>query len=138
MPQYHFAASLILSLILFYFTGSLPASLFCLLSGFLLDLDHIFDFWLYKRRITFSSEIFQEFYKNWGKVPVLLHSLELIILLWLFTYSYNLNPLFSIAMTIGFVSHLALDFLSYELQPLSYFLSYRAVKNFDIQFICRG
>jgi len=124
MPQYHFIISLFLAFILFYFFGSPLASLLCFLSGFLLDMDHLLDFWIYKRKITFSKEIFQEFYKNWDKEVVLLHSVELIIPLWIFAYLTRYY-LLSFAITIGFISHLILDFLSYELQPFSYFLSYR-------------
>jgi len=71
MPQYHFISSLILALIIFYFTSSLHASLFCFLAGFMIDIDHLIDYWLYKRRIVISRELFQEFYKKWDKIPIL-------------------------------------------------------------------
>ena len=136
MPQYHFIASLILASIFFYFTRSLLAFLLCFLAGFLPDVDHILDFWLYKRKITFSKEIFQEFYKRWDKVIVLLHSIELLIPLWAFAY-VSRYYLFSLAITTGFVFHLALDFLSYDLQPFSYFLIYRLLRRFRKKFICK-
>jgi zinc transporter ZupT len=136
MPQYHLVSSFILALIFFYFTNSLLVSLLCFLSGFLLDLDHLLDFWLYKKRITLSNEVFHEFYKNWDKVPVLLHSIEFLIPIWIFAYIFG-SYIFSLAITIGFISHLALDFFSYKLHPLSYFLTYRIIKNFDRKFICK-
>jgi hypothetical protein len=136
MPQYHFIASLILASTFLYFTHSSLAFLLCLLAGFLLDIDHILDFWLYKRKITFSKEIFQEFYKKWNRVVVLLHSIELLIPLWIFAY-VSKEYLVSLAITAGFVLHLTIDFLSYDLQPLSYFLTYRLLRKFHKEFICK-
>jgi hypothetical protein len=136
MPQYHFIASLILASIFLYFTRSPLAFLFCLSAGFLLDVDHVLDFWIYKGKMTFSMEIFQEFYKNWDKVIVLLHSIELLIALWIFAY-ISREYLISFAISAGFVLHLALDFLSYDLQPRSYFLIYRLLRRFRKTFICK-
>ena len=103
--QYHFVASLILILIFLYFTRSSLAFLLCFLAGFLLDVDHILDFWLYKRRIAFGREIFQEFCKSRDKIIVLLHSIELLIPLWAFAY-ISRYYLFSLAITTEFVFHL--------------------------------
>jgi len=136
MPQYHFIVSLILASTFLYFTQFSSAFLLCLLAGFLPDVDHILDFWLYKGKITFNKEIFQEFYKKWDKVIVLLHSIELLIPLWIFAY-ISKKYLISFAVTTGFVFHLALDFLSYDLQPLSYFLTYRFLRGFRKTFICK-
>jgi hypothetical protein len=126
-----------LASIFLYFTRSPLAFLFCLSAGFLLDVDHILDFWLYKGKITFSREIFQEFYKNWDKIIVLLHSIELLIPLWIFAYVLR-EYLISFAISAGFILHLTLDFLSYDLQPLSYFLIYRLLRRFHKEFICKG
>jgi len=135
MPQYHLIASLTLSVCFYQTTKSTPSALLCLLSGIIPDADHIIDFWLYERRITFSKEIFQGFYEKWGKIPVLLHSIELLIPIWALAYALN-TYIYSAAITIGILTHLLMDFLSYERRPLSYFLSYRIAKNFDRKFIC--
>lgn len=135
MPKYHFAASVVLGGIFFYLTGSLQASMLCFLSGILLDADHLVDFWIYKGRITFSKEIYQHFYEKFGRVPVLLHSVELLVPIWLLGYLDN-SYLISLAISIGVLSHLVSDFLSYELHPLSYSLIYRISKKFDADYIC--
>jgi len=135
MPQYHIAASSILAVAFYYLTNSVSASFLCFFSGFCIDIDHLLDFWLYKKRIAFSEEVFQDFYIKWDKVPVLLHSVELLIPLWSLGYAFT--PVsFVVAVSAGFVLHIILDLFTNETKPLGYFLSYRLVKGFDKKFIC--
>ena len=79
MPQYHIAASSILAVAFYYLTNSVSASFLCFSSGFSIDIDHLLDFWLYKKRIAFSEEVFQDFYIKWDKVPVLCRNLERLL-----------------------------------------------------------
>jgi len=136
MPQYHFTVSVTISLTFFIYTKSPTASLLCFLAGFMLDADHLIDFWMYKRKLTLSREIFQGFYEKWDKVPVLLHSIELLILIALLALLFPSVSLPLLGIAVGFISHLILDFMSYELHPLSYFLIYRVTKRFDKRYIC--
>lgn len=135
MPQYHLVISLILATILFLITNSLSASTACLISGILLDADHILDYWLYKKKIAIDKEILQGFYEKWNKIPILLHSIELLIPIWIYAYIRN-SYIIPLAITFGITSHLALDLASYELHPLSYFLTYRIIARFDKRYIC--
>ena len=137
MPQYHLLASTIIATALLILTKSPTASLLCLLTGFLLDTDHLIDYWLYKKKITLDKGILQGFYEKWNKIPVLLHSIELLIPLWIYALIKN-TYLIPLAITIGTTSHLALDLASYELHPLSYFLTYRIAKKFEKKYICRN
>jgi len=137
MPQYHLITSLILAIIVLITTNSIPAFTACLISGIILDADHIPDYWLYKKKITINKEILQGFYEKWNKVPVLLHSIELLIPLWIYAFIKNTYPI-PLAITLGTTSHLALDLASYELHPLSYFLTYRIAKKFEKKYICRN
>jgi len=136
MPQYHFIISVVVSLIFFVFTRSPTASLLCFLAGFMLDADHLIDFWLYKGRLTLSREILQGFYEKWDKVPVLFHSIEFLIPVALLGFLFPSLSLLLLGIATGFLSHLILDFMSYELHPLSYFLTYRVIKRFDKRYIC--
>ena len=135
MPQYHIVASSILATIFYYFTSSFFASFICFSSGFFIDIDHLLDFWLYRGRIILDKEIFQNFYEKWDKVPVLLHSIEFLIPLWLLGYALN-SFLLVVAASTGFVFHLALDFFSNKIELLGYFLSYRLAKGFDKRSVC--
>jgi len=136
MPKYHFITSLVLAGVFFVFTGDIQATVLCFLSGFLLDVDHMLDFWTYKGKVTISPEIYQGFYKRFGKVPVLLHSIELLIPIWVLGYAGNLY-LFSLAISLGFMLHLILDFACYEMRPYSYFLIFRIAKNFNMYDLCK-
>ncbi|WP_423792392.1 hypothetical protein ACPB8Q_06600 [Methanocaldococcus indicus] len=136
MPQYHLIASIILALIYYVSTSSLDGALFCFIFGFFVDVDHLIDFWIYKKKIIFSKEIFEHFYEKFGKVIVLFHSLEFVFLLILFGFLFpNLSKCL-FGASIGLLSHLILDFSSYELHPLSYFLVYRIFVKFDKKYVC--
>ncbi len=136
IPQYHFLISFFLALIFLWFTKSLMGSLIVLASGSLLDLDHLFDFWLYKGKIVIDREILEGFYVNFNKIPVVLHSIELLIPLWIFGY-FSGYYLFSVAISLGFISHLILDFLSYELYLPAYSFLYRLSVDFVKSRICK-
>ena len=56
MPQHHLIASLILATAILLTTNSIPAFTACLISGIILDADHILDYWLYKKKITIDKE----------------------------------------------------------------------------------
>lgn len=137
MLQYHIAASSILAVAFYYLTNSVSASLLSFFSGFSVDVDHLLDFWLYKKRIAFRKEIFQDFYRKWDKIPVLLHSIELLIPLWFLSHAFT--PVsFVVAVSAGFVLHLLLDFFGNEMKPSCYFLTYRLAKGFDKKLLCKS
>ncbi len=132
---HHFLLSLFLSAFVYLFTGSIFASFLCFSAGFFIDGDHLMDFWIYKGKITFSMEIFHEFYKSFGKIYIFAHSLELLIPLALITFYY---PLYGTALLTGFLSHIISDYLAYDMHPLSYFITYRLIRRFNIEYVCKG
>jgi len=143
MPQYHIVVSLLLASIFFYFTHSLLVALLCFIPGIFIDADKLLDFWIYKKRImwlgkkTIEEEFLNEdqsFYDKWERIPAFLHSLELLIPLWVWAYFSN-SYLFALALTAGFLSHIILDILDYGVKPIAYFLSYRLIHGFDIRYI---
>ena len=131
---HHFLLSLFLSAFVYLFTKNIFASFLCFLAGFLVDADHLIDFWIYKGRITLSREIFNEFYKNFGKIYIFAHSLEFLIPLALITLYF---PVYGIALLIGFLSHIITDYLTYDMHLLSYFLTYRLKRRFNIEYLCK-
>ena len=136
MPQYHFLASIVLAAIVFHFTKSPEASFFCFASGFILDADHVIDFWLYRKKITIDREIFQHFHGRFGRIYLFLHSFELAALTVILGLLNPQNMILFAALALGLISHLVMDFISYDLHSLSYFLTYRILKRFDIRYIC--
>ena len=120
--------------ILYGVTRSPVAAGCCFVAGVLPDADHVLDFWVYKRKITLTREIFHGFYKRFGKIYIWFHSIELLIPLAIVTYFFRIAGL---GLLIGFLAHLIADFLSYELQPLAYSLGYRVVRGFNLSYICK-
>ncbi|OGM02435.1 hypothetical protein A3K72_02320 [Candidatus Woesearchaeota archaeon RBG_13_36_6] len=134
-PEYHLVASAFLGLVLLYFTKSPLAALMCFLSGFLLiDLDHFFDFWVYKKKITFSREFFEKYCEISGKIYIFFHSFELILLLWVLFAVFDIG-IVGIGIIVGLLSHLVIDLLGNGMHPLGYFLTYRVLKGFDFKHV---
>lgn len=132
---HHFLLSIFLSAFVYLFTKDIFASFLCFFAGFFIDGDHLIDFWIYKGKIIFSREIFHEFYKRFGKIYIFGHSLELLVPLALITFYY---PVYGAALLIGFLSHVISDYLTYDMHPLSYFMTYRLIRGFNIEYVCKG
>jgi len=133
-PLYHLIVSLILFIILFLITGN-PWSAVVLVSGVLIDLDHLLDFWLFlgfKRWYKISGE----YYKEIGKALLVAHSLEIIFILALF---YFLTRWSVLAMfIIGYCVHILMDMVhNYRrgMNPLNFWFVYRASQGFDLKRI---
>ena len=131
-PEYHLFISLLLGSAFFIYTGSIAAGLACFLAGFFIDLDHFIDFWIYKKRITYTKEFFQHYHRRLGKLYVVLHSYELVIGLLVIVLVFNLGVV-GVGVVLGMGFHLVLDFLTNDVHPLAYFLSYRMAKGFDVR-----
>jgi len=71
--RHHLLALTIIVLVIFILTKSLTASLFCFLTGFLLNTDYLIDYWLYKpkKKITLDKGFLQGFYEKLNKIPII-------------------------------------------------------------------
>ena len=125
-PQFHFLISAIISIVFFFLTKNIVASLICLSAGFLIDIDHILDYGIIYKKFSLKKAMKGEWYKD--KVYILLHSWEILIIILII---FRLN-IYTIAFAIGFVQHLIIDIFSYPTKnkPLAYFLTYRILTNF--------
>lgn len=137
-PKYHFVATSLISLVFLYTTNSIFGALFVFIFGFFLDLDHLLDFWILQRKISFRNiKISDEFYK-YRKVYVILHSYEVFLIFLLIGFNF-LNDV-TIGMMIGYFSHIFMDivgnYLTKPLNPLFYSVIYRYVKKFDHFTLC--
>ena len=136
MPQNHAFASALISMVFLYFTKSPSAALLCFLAGVLIDADHLLDFWMYKGKIVISREVFGHFYEGFGKIYVVLHSFEIIAALLLLGFALQEVGTYMFGVAVGMLTHIILDFFSYELHPAGYFITYRILKGFDKKYIC--
>ncbi len=136
LPIVHTAASGIISLIFASITKSLGGSIVCFLSGILIDIDHLIDFWIAKKKIILSYKGLFSFcaWEKEGKLYLIFHSLELLMALWLAIFLLNLNIVW-VGFVIGLTFHLLLDWFSNPLRPWVYFFFYRVKHGFAKEFI---
>lgn len=129
-PFAHVAVSTALGGALWLALKSFPAGLACLLSGVLVDLDHLLDYvynhgWRPRPRHflkTFKNDILQ-------RIIILLHSWELAPLAVLAVWLSGWHPV-GIGLLTGALTHLALDQVFNRHNPLAYFLTYRIYHRF--------
>lgn len=111
---------------------STNAAVATFLAGFLIDLDHIFDYvkahgW--KISWFHFNEACHEKYS--GKLYLPLHSYELLALFFILFRGPALQP-FRVGITLSILTHLLLDQkCNPSRSPLTYFLAHRIQKRFD-------
>ena len=125
----HIAASAAVSTGIFAATGSWPMAVSSFLAGFLLDLDHLIDYWI---EYPFNIDI-SRFFKachncELTKTRLYLHSFELVLALAASAYLTRSSVI--TAVTLGLAQHMALDQLINSVRPAGYFLIYRYSKGF--------
>jgi len=133
----HIIASVSLGAAFYLFTRSFTASLLCVVSGILIDSDHIIEFVIHFGFRDFSvRRLYQECEKTndktggFPKLFLLFHSGEAVLLLWagyLFTQNTHI-----LAVALGYSLHLIMDAAGNIIQPMSYFIILRALKRFNI------
>lgn len=137
LPSRHVIASFSIGAVFYFFSRSIAASLFCIFSGVLVDLDHFLDYAINSGMKRFT---FKEMY--WAclnlphlkeeseikKVYLLLHAWEIVVILWI-VYILTRN-IYSLALAIGYTEHLILDTVARAFHPLAYSLIYRFRRGF--------
>ena len=129
----HIITSAALAGALYTHSHSVPESATCFLSGVLIDLDHIIDFFLFSGE-KFSLPAFFSWCNDarWKKISLLLHSYELWGLLCLAAFYFDSAVLRGVLWGAGL--HLGLDQIAnskkYPLSPWFYFLWYRIAAGF--------
>jgi hypothetical protein len=101
------------------------------LAGFLIDLDHIIDYWLthpWRFNVRHFFVTCEEY--RLKSIYLFLHSWELIIMLCLL--SYVSRSAVALGLMLGFVHHLVLDQIFNYVYPAGYFFIYR----WKVGFLC--
>ncbi len=138
----HLAISVLIGLLLVRIYKSRAVFIVSILSGILIDSDHLFDLALaYLNTIgpVFNAQkvigLFNTQYMvDTGKVYVLFHSLDLIWVWWII--GKWLNNVFRTrglqwALLLPMLAHILVDYASYTPNPLAYFLFFRFWHNFS-------
>jgi membrane-bound metal-dependent hydrolase YbcI (DUF457 family) len=102
-----------------------------LVFGVLVDLDHLIDYWYFKRRICFDLGEFlhSRYWEHSKRLFVLFHAFEYLPLVFFFWQAWK-GRKWAVAATAAMSSHVLADHLINELKPLGYFISYRIAKRF--------
>ena len=129
----HFTIALAGSGLIYYWLKDVLFALSFFAGSIIIDLDHLIDYFLY-HGFRFSLKRFLSLeYLRSEKVYIVLHSWELVFLLFAASAVFDLTCLFffSLAMAI----HLLLDTV-HRVKPLFYCLIYRARHKFDARYLC--
>lgn len=98
---------------------------------FLLDLDHLFDYFYFTQNFRFWEYFGRvDFFTVSNKSFVPVHSWEMAILLGILGWVKRLPIV--LAISLALMGHLVVDQLSYTPNPLAYFLTFRALNNFSL------
>ena len=131
-PVAHIAASLGLSLAAYYYFRSLACAILLFSGGALIDIDHLFDF-IYNHELKNFKNFFQIIYAcNLRYVFLLLHSFELVILLWTISVLTGFNK-YILSFSVGITVHMLMDQISNPVTPRGYFLLYRLMHGFKAE-----
>jgi len=131
-PTTHAFVSLGTSALFWLSVKSPLATVVCFLSGVFIDIDHHLDYFIAKRRIPWRYKDLVDYFEdiNSGKLYLVLHSYELLFLLWMGIYFLMLNDIW-LGLAVGATVHLACDALVNSFRPMTYFMFFRIKNRFD-------
>ena len=129
----HIVASVIFSSIFFLVFKSWSITVSSLISGVLIDCDHVLDYLLkFKKRFR-VKKLFDTYNKREMLFfMVILHSWELLFLLNIYAFLMSDNS-WIIGITIGFTQHVVLDQIFNHLGGWQYFFFWRVKKGFNLK-----
>lgn len=136
-PINHLGVSFITGVVTFFTTRAILPSVACFLAGWLIDVDHIWDFYTNGCK-GFSIKRFGQAMDN-GEIKrahFYLHSYELLLILVLLCFVTQFNYLLPFT-TLGFAIHLFLDQIGNPVNSLTYFLTYRMLNGYKPEIIFR-
>lgn len=136
-PINHFSVSLITGVATFLTTKTIFPSIASFLVGWLIDVDHIWDFYRNGCR-RFSVRRFLDAMDKGElkKTYFYFHSYELLLILISLCFVTHFHYLLSFT-TLGFAIHLFFDQLFNPVNPLTYFLTYRILHGYKTEIILR-
>jgi len=132
--RHHIIVSGVIGGIWFYVFRTIPDAMLCFFSGFLIDIDHLFDYYA-NRSFTLNIKKIHDACRNkeLERFYILFHGAELIFLLWGGVFLSGMNR-YLMAIAVGVSQHMFFDYLFNPIKPAAYFLSYRISKRFKPQY----
>jgi len=135
-PITHLAASSIVSAGFAYATRSMPGTIVCFLSGVLIDVDHVLDYWIARRKLFMNYHQLFSFgaHEKTGKLFLIFHSYEWLAALWISIMLFSLGPVWW-GLAIGITVHMLMDRIGNPLRPCVFFFIYRLKHGFSKKWI---
>lgn len=136
-PVSHLGVSIITGVATFLATRDMHSSISCFLAGWLVDIDHIWDFYKNVGK-GFNIKRFVNAFDNGEikKAYLYLHSYELLFGLIFLCFFTHFNYLLSFT-TLGFAIHLVFDQVFNPVKPLTYFITYRILNSYNTDVVFR-
>ncbi|MBT7592323.1 MAG: hypothetical protein HN561_14795 [Candidatus Scalindua sp.] len=133
----HVLASIIFSTLFFMIFKSWMISVSSFLSGVLIDIDHIIDYYR-EHGINLRIKQFFEVCHNTklSSVWIIFHSWELLVILSIYAFSMSWDP-WIVGLTIGFTQHIVLDQFFNKTNKLTYLFFWRLKNGFNVKKIFR-
>ena len=138
----HIYSSALLGGAVYKLSQSLEISVITFLCGFLIDIDHVFDYLILAKKDFSIKNLLSWCYNNeWEIIFLFFHSYELYFLLGIITYYFPNGIL--IGLMLGTGVHLILDQIwnchlrsEFRVSPWFYFLTYRVYYGFRKDKLC--
>jgi len=136
-PLGHAVISLAAGSVLYNYSRSLAVLAWFLVASIFIDIDHYIDYVrergidLDLRRVYYS---FKYGHMEFKKTMIILHSYELLIVLWLTVFLFDFNIVLRYA-AIGLTLHIFIDQLSNPSLSFAYFFWFRAMNKFETKKI---
>jgi hypothetical protein len=128
----------IISACLWFHFKSFACAAVSFLAGVLIDLDHLIDFYANNRFTLSLKRICCACLRiRFRRLYILLHSYELLLVLWLAIFAFSLSDVWK-AAAIGLTQHIIFDQLTNPMTRYGYFLTYRLARRFDKNVIIRS
>ena len=134
----HFSIALLIGLFFYWRHRRWELILAALIPGFLIDVDHLIDYFLW-HGFTFDLRLFfdvDSYMETSGKVYVLFHGWELIPVFWLLGQWLGKRSKIkdlSWAVSLAYFGHLFWDYLAFYRYPLNYSLIFRIINRFEAE-----
>ncbi len=135
LPLRHVLASGSISALVWVYFKSFGCAAASFAAGVLIDLDHLIDYCA-SHGFTWKAQAIYDACRriNLKKLYVVLHSYELIILLWIAIYVFSMSIIWK-AVAIGLTQHIIFDQLTNPINTFGYFFTYRIIKGFKKELI---
>ena len=137
LPRGHIIASGIFSICVWVYFKSIGCAAISFAAGVLLDLDHLIDYYANHSFTLNIKDVYNACLEiKLNKLFLLLHSYELIAILWLAIFVFGLSNSWK-ALAVGCTQHILIDQITNPIKLTGYFLTYRIAKGFKKELILR-